>query len=158
MAPERPFSSPAFRSLAFSDRMTPVRQRRLAAISRSARFLASVGAMASAFAVLVALNVSNPDALVVRVNLARAESGAELDVPYLASLSADAAPALTSVLESDAVPGVLSEDDVCHLRGELERRWGDEEAPDWRSWSLGRARARRAVSLLGMAGGEASCG
>jgi hypothetical protein len=124
--------------------------------SRAERF--AFGAMASAFAVLVALNVSNPDALVVRVNLARAESGAELDVPYLASLSADAAPALTSVLESDAVPGVLSEDDVCHLRGELERRWGDEEAPDWRSWSLGRARARRAVSLLGMAGGEASCG
>ena len=65
--------------------------------SRAERF--AFGAMVSAFAVLGALNFVNPDAMVVRVNLARAESGQELDVAYLATLSADAAPALASFLK-----------------------------------------------------------
>ena len=123
--------------------------------SRPERF--AFGAMVSALAVLGALNVVNPDAVVVRVNLARAESGQELDVAYLATLSADAAPALASLLESDA-PSVLSATDACFLREELEGLWVNDEAGDWRSWNVGVRRAGRALESLEVQGAGDSCG
>ena len=53
------------------------------------------GALASATAiVLVALNVSNPEAMIARTNLDRARHGAQIDRAYLAGLSADAAGVL----------------------------------------------------------------
>ncbi len=112
--------------------------------SRAQRF--AFGAMVGALGVLGSLNVLNPDALVVRVNLSRAEAGAELDVSYLLSLSADAVPSLMSALSSGGVPLAFSSSDVCSLMEELEGRWGEEDPPDWRSWNVGRARARRAVA------------
>ncbi len=124
--------------------------------SRGERF--AFGAMVSALGVLGALNVVNPDAVVVRVNLARAESGQELDVSYLATLSADAAPALASLLASEVAPSVLSTTDACFLRQELQRLWGEEEARDWRSWNVGRERAGRAVESLELRGAQDSCG
>ena len=124
--------------------------------SKAERF--AFGAMVSALAVLGALNVVNPDAIVVRVNLARAESGQELDVSYLATLSADAAPALASLLTSDAPPSVLSPTDSCFLREELQSLWGDEDARDWRSWNVGLRRALRALESLELEGAEHSCG
>ncbi len=123
--------------------------------SRAERF--AFGAMVSAFAVLGALNFVNPDAMVVRVNLARAESGQELDVAYLATLSADAAPALASFLTSDAAPSLLSDTDACFLREELHRLLEDEGPRDWRSWNVGRERAVRAVASLELAGAADSC-
>jgi hypothetical protein len=56
------------------------------------------GATASALALVVAANVVNCEAFVVRHNVARAEAGAELDLPYLAALSDDAVPALVDEL------------------------------------------------------------
>lgn len=53
-------------------------------------------------ALLLALNVVNPEAAVVRHNLARAEAGHEVDGWYLATLSDDAVPALVARL--DALP------------------------------------------------------
>jgi hypothetical protein len=53
--------------------------------------------VASALGVLAALNLMNPDAFVVRANLARPSNVVELDWWYLARLSADAAPALELV-------------------------------------------------------------
>jgi hypothetical protein len=95
----------------------------------------------------------------VRVNLARAESGLGLDVEYLATLSADAAPALAALLTSDLTPRVLAVTHACYLRAEFRRLWGDEEeAHDWRSWNMGRARAVRSVALLELENVERSCG
>jgi hypothetical protein len=59
-------------------------------------------AAALGLAVLVALNVANPEAAVVRHNLARAGHGADIDPAYLANLSDDAVPAL--VARIDTVP------------------------------------------------------
>jgi hypothetical protein len=50
----------------------------------------------SAMAVLLALNVINPEGIVVSLNLDRAQATHEIDAQYLATLSNDAAPALVA--------------------------------------------------------------
>ncbi|TVP59821.1 MAG: hypothetical protein EA351_01210, partial [Gemmatimonadales bacterium] len=92
----------------------------------------------------------NPDAVIVRTNLAHAAialdtdaSGAPVgpgfDAAYLASLSADAVPTLLGVL-----PG-LPEDSRCIVARRLLDRWGHAPKLDWRSWNLPRMRAHRLV-------------
>jgi hypothetical protein len=56
------------------------------------------GLLVSGWGTLIALNVADPAGLVARGNIARAERGKALDVPYIASLGADAAPALVNYL------------------------------------------------------------
>ena len=56
----------------------------------------ALGAQFLVIAFLVALNLINPDAFIVRQNIARYQAGGDLDVPYLESLSADAVPALVN--------------------------------------------------------------
>jgi hypothetical protein len=54
-----------------------------------------VGAVSiSAMAVLLALNLLNPEAVVVALNVARAQSTHKIDAQYFAELSSDATPAL----------------------------------------------------------------
>jgi hypothetical protein len=54
-----------------------------------------VGAVSvSAMAVLLALNVLNPEAIVVSLNINRAQTTHKIDAQYLASLSNDATPTL----------------------------------------------------------------
>jgi hypothetical protein len=102
----------------------------------------ALGAGVAALGVLVALNVINPDAVVARVNVARAQSGAELDLQYLAGLSGDGLPALSRAAAA------LGPDARCRLAADLEPRWRDTSG-DWRTWNLGRARARAAVLHIG---------
>jgi len=88
------------------------------------------------------LHIIDPDALVSRVNLARATPQSEFDVAYHVALSADAVPQL---LRGARVLGVP----VCeHLVGGLRDRWvlPEGESSDWRAWNRGLARARRALS------------
>jgi hypothetical protein len=56
------------------------------------------GALAAGLAVVLSLNILNPDALIARVNVARAVAGADFDAAYAASLSGDAVPVLVSAL------------------------------------------------------------
>ncbi|HEV8687686.1 MAG TPA: DUF4173 domain-containing protein [Gaiellaceae bacterium] len=91
------------------------------------------GAATAGFAVVLALNVLNPDAVIVRTNLDRHfERGRTLDVSYLTRLSADGAPELASRVD--------------RLQG-LDRRlaveWLDQlDRPrDRRTWNWGRWRA-----------------
>jgi hypothetical protein len=64
-----------------------------AGLFRRRRWL--VGATAvSAIAVLLALNATNPEAIVVSLNIERAQATHKIDAPYLATLSSDATPAL----------------------------------------------------------------
>ncbi len=63
---------------------------------RDKRFIG--GLLVSAWGTLIALNVANPADIVARGNIARGERGKELDVGYLQSLGADAAPALAEYL------------------------------------------------------------
>src|SRR5207253_11344203 len=56
------------------------------------------GALVQGFAVLGALHLVNPDALIVRTNLARPPAERPFDGWYAASLSADAVPLLLQAL------------------------------------------------------------
>ena len=101
------------------------------------------GAIVSGFALLALLNVLNPDALIARVNLSRADSGKELDVSYLSQLSADAVPTIASAW------GHLDEGERCALDRVVDRRTNRGRF-DWRSWSVSRSRARAAVKRAGI--------
>jgi len=108
--------------------------------SRAGRFAA--GAWVAGLVTLVLVNAVGPDAVIARVNLERARQGATLDAKYLVRLSADAAPTLlASGSGLDAA-----------TRCGLVARWTGE-AGDWRTWNLGRSRARRAARAVEGCGG-----
>ncbi|HVX88856.1 MAG TPA: DUF4173 domain-containing protein [Gemmatimonadales bacterium] len=104
---------------------------------RRARF--GVGLLVISAGWIATLNVINPEAVVVRVNLARAIEGHPFDTAYHARLSADAVPALLAA--ADRLPAPECSDLVHHLA----TRWHEHEMleHDWRSWTLPVARAER---------------
>ncbi|WP_327151877.1 DUF4153 domain-containing protein [Nocardia sp. NBC_01329] len=83
----------------------------------------------TAMAALLALSALNPEGLVAQENIDRWQRGEEIDLDYLAGLSADIVPAL------DRLPAALRID----LRDQLEYRL---DSDTWNSWNLARARAR----------------
>ncbi len=119
------------------------------------------GAMLSAFGLLGALHVLNPDAFIVHANVSRQARGRTLDINYVLGLSADATPALVAALphlpvetrvpleqalmghEAQATP-VVGEDapDPPAMR---QGSWPSVAHGDWRSWSWGRFAAYRAL-------------
>ena len=68
----------------------------LFAVRHGRPWLAS-GALASALVALFALNVANPQAVVVNRNLDHFERTGRLDVEYLTTLSSDAMPAAAAI-------------------------------------------------------------
>ncbi len=95
------------------------------------------GALVQGFAVLGGLHLLNPDAFIVRTNLARPPAERPFDGWYAASLSADAVPLLVEALprldaraQCTVAVGLLTQ------RDRLERG-------DWRNWNFARSRARR---------------
>jgi hypothetical protein len=134
----------------------------------------------SAFAVVAALFIANPDAWIARTNLTRsgvaldataletAMAGARdnaswstpdrpaIDAAYLASLSADAVPTLLRALPD------LPLEPRCDLARHLMERWDTGVRPDWRSWNRAFLRAREVVrseasELRSMIGEAAGC-
>lgn len=97
------------------------------------------GALLSGLTVLLALHLLNPDALIVRTNVARLEEGRDLDVHYVLNLSADAVPALIASL--DQVEG----EEGARIAQRLLRTWAYTEPDDWRNWKVSRSLARQAV-------------
>ncbi|MFQ5704997.1 MAG: DUF4153 domain-containing protein [Gemmatimonadales bacterium] len=97
------------------------------------------GAVARGFGLLAVLNTVNPDAAIVRVNLARAEGGNEFDMDYATRLSADAIPRFIERM-SALTPEVQCE--VLRSAAQRSTRGGG----DWRTWNLARSRAKRALS------------
>jgi hypothetical protein len=109
------------------------------------------GMLTSGFALLAALNILNPDALIARTNLARVDLGRPRDISYLASLSADAVPSLVAGLRG------LGEQERCVVWEQIEhRRWVSAKS-DWRSWNLGRARAIKALAHPTVTRSRLSC-
>jgi Domain of unknown function (DUF4173) len=102
---------------------------------------------------VTALNVVNPEALVVRVNVARAARGWAFDSQYHSRLSADALPAL---LRAESM---LPAAPCAELDALLRSRWrgllGSDQAArrDWRSRNLPRARAAKWLTTT-----TATCG
>src|SRR5205809_1432327 len=95
------------------------------------------GALVQGFAVLGGLHLVNPDALIVRTNLARPPAERPFDGWYAASLGADAVPLLL-----DALPR-LDERQQCTVAAGLREQLGRLERDGWRNWNFARARARR---------------
>ncbi len=112
-----------------------------ATVLRGMRNRFAFGAVTTGFMTLAVLNIMNPEAVIVRTNLARAEAGAELDWEYVARLRADAIPELVA-----RAPTSLTEEQCDVFRQAIDR-WTQREAADWRTWNLSRAKARRAVSF-----------
>ncbi|HVH66244.1 MAG TPA: DUF4173 domain-containing protein [Gemmatimonadales bacterium] len=95
------------------------------------------GALVQGFAVLGALHLVNPDAVIVRTNLARPAAERPFDGWYAASLSADAVPVLLEALPR------LDARARCSVASGLEDQARRLERDDWRIWNFARARARR---------------
>ena len=103
----------------------------------------AIGAFASALGFLVTLNIINPDAFIVKQNLALYQSIGKLDANYLGRLSEDAVPVL--MLNIDQINGyernLLS-------KSLLDRLILMEEDTRWRSWPSFHLARRRAYNLL----------
>ncbi|HTY57273.1 MAG TPA: DUF4173 domain-containing protein, partial [Bacteroidota bacterium] len=104
---------------------------------KRSRFI--LGSLLAVYAVILALDVINPDALIARTNIARASEGKPFDPVYMANLSADATPELMAGIER------LSAHDSALLARALLRRNDAQETKDWRTWNLSRAGASAAV-------------
>jgi hypothetical protein len=91
--------------------------------------LASVG-------FIVTLNILNVDAFIVRQNVYRAQTGENLDIAYLASLSEDAVPPLSTLYEQKQGSGELQEAIAgaiaCHAVAHEEY---DYENHSWRNFT-----------------------
>ncbi len=96
-------------------------------------------ALAAGLAMAVALNVVNPDRLIVRYNVERMAQGKPFDVSYNKGLSADAVPDLI-----DALPK-LPQSDRTILAEQLFANWMPPESRDWRNFHFARTYAWRAT-------------
>jgi hypothetical protein len=97
------------------------------------------GSIVSAYAVVLALDFINPDALIARIDLARASEGKRFDVKYLLTLSTDATPELISgIPRVQASAGAL-------ISQQLVRSNDTTASQDWRTWNFSRSRASKAI-------------
>lgn len=126
-----------------------------ATVLRDRRQSFAFGSLLAAIATAAILIVVNPDAVIARTNIERAQSrttDTPFDVVYATSLSADAVPVLI-----DRLPALEGEEQ-CRVAQRLLRRWGPDAERSLRSWSLSDARARRLVREnareLGSAAGQ----
>lgn len=111
----------------------------VAAIRRGSAGWMALAAAALAACAVFAMNVVDPDGLVARENIGRADvSAARFDGPYLSGLSADAVPWIVAHL--DEVP----EGERAALMQRLCER--DFAGGGWASWNLAEARARDALA------------
>jgi hypothetical protein len=112
-----------------------------ATVLRGARQHFAWGALWSAFLILGGTHVLNPDAFIVKTNVALMHQGRPFDAAYNANLSDDAVPTLF-----EAIPE-MSEKDIQTVMLNLGRSYCLmlEEEADPRSWN---ASHRRAAALL----------
>ncbi len=117
--------------------------------TRPLRFVG--GALASAWGLLLALNLANPAALVVEGNAGRVAELGHFDLDYpVQALGADAVPSLVhALLPGGALEGAQLAtrlpSGACAALGELLRRWAPEGAPKLAGWSWADMRARDEV-------------
>jgi hypothetical protein len=104
-----------------------------ATVLRGARQYFAWGALWSAFLVLGATHVLNPDAFIVKTNIVLMEHGREFDAKYNASLSDDALPVLMDSFAD------LKSDDQKEVLMRIGERYCDKQAgSDLRSWNYSR--------------------
>jgi hypothetical protein len=109
---------------------------------RDRRFLG--GTLVAWTAWVAMLHLTNPAAVIARVNIQRASEGREFDAAYIASLGADAVPTLIAGLDR------LSPSHRAALLGKLNWERIAPSEHDWRSWSLAEAKARTLASQVAL--------
>ena len=108
-----------------------------ATVLRGARQHFAWGALWSAFLILGATHVLNPDEFIVKTNIALMQQGREFDAAYNASLSDDAIPSVIKELPE------MGFDDQCTVKWKMHnRRLEAAVETDFRSWNLSRSRAQ----------------
>jgi hypothetical protein len=110
-------------------------------VLRARRDRFAFGALLAGFVAIFAINVMNPDALIASTNIDRMEDGKRFDAYYLTTLSADAVPVLVESLPEIGDIDLWKEYTVEQA---VVDRW-DSRQGDWRTWNLGRSRARQLV-------------
>lgn len=113
-----------------------------ATVLRGRRASFAFGTLVIAAATVVVLHAVNPDAVIARVNLARAATGdpaTPFDVTYATSLSSDAVPVLM-----DALPA-MQWDTRGAIAHRLLERWMPDAPVPLRTWNWSEARARGEV-------------
>ena len=112
-----------------------------ATVLRGARQYFAIGALWSAFLFLAATHVLNPDALIVKTNLALMRQGRAFDGNYNSlELSADALPVLIN-----ALPSLNETDQIAVTQGIVFRHCEGLKEGDWRSWNIDRVAARSVI-------------
>lgn len=112
----------------------------------------------SGFAAILILNAINPDALIARANIERAEEGKRLDAYYLTLLSDDAAPAIAKHLPEIGDRRLFEHEEAMSSGEEREiygptlekamlRQWKARE-DDWRTWNTSRMKAQEIAGDL----------
>jgi len=105
-------------------------------VLRGRRERFAYGALIAGFFVIAALHLFNPDAFIVRANVAHAARvNQKLDTNYATSLSADAVPALIKLLP------VMKATDARVIAAYVLERWSAPLQIDYRAWSLSRGAA-----------------
>jgi hypothetical protein len=117
----------------------------LLALRRRTSRLFSYGVVVAALAYLAALNIANPDALIVRENVARYQATGDIDTFYLAGLSADATPDLVSALP---LLGAADRASIADTLRQKQAALAEAQAADgWPGWHLARAWALGAAEV-----------
>jgi hypothetical protein len=107
-----------------------------------------LGSFSAALVGLALLNIANPDAMIVRENVARYQADGKIDAYYLSELSADATPELVASLELlDNNTRMTIEPELKYQHQLLVAAAGEQ---GWPSWQLGRARAVAAIRDAGI--------
>lgn len=126
----------------------------LVALLRDRLQLFTTGSFLTALIYLALLNIANPDALIVRENIARYQVNGKLDAYYLSRLSTDATPPLVAALDGlDSQSRAVLDP---FLGAQLAVLQGAEggHGQGWPSWHLSRAQAVRSLSGVYGAGGR----
>ena len=111
-------------------------------VLRGARKHFAWGALWSAFLILGATHVLNPDAFIVKTNIALTEQGREFDANYNSNLSDDALPVLLGSFDS------LNADAQQTAIRRITIRYCQKRAEgDLRSWNYSRWQASRILAL-----------
>ncbi|MBA3946122.1 MAG: DUF4173 domain-containing protein [Herpetosiphonaceae bacterium] len=118
----------------------------LTALLRDRARIFVFGCMITALVYLAGLNVANPDALIVRANIARYMVSGKLDVNYLGTLSADATPNLVASLGK--VDAGAQNIFLATLHQQQMVLANARTQQGWPAWNLARARALAAQDTM----------
>lgn len=114
----------------------------LVTVLRGMRERFAVGALVSGLLVLGLLHMINPEALIIRTNVARYQENGRFDAIYAASLGPDAVPALMEALPK--LDPAQQEEVLLYLQPHLDY----SGRHDWRAWNWGRSQALQALQPL----------